>query len=115
MENKQIEVLISAEEIEARIKELAAEINESFKGEEITVICALKGAFIFMADLVRHLTMPLSIEFIELSSYKDGTESGDMQIVKDVGDYIEGKNILFLEDIIDTGNTLEIALNIIKS
>lgn len=101
------EVLIDADEIAARVKELGERISEDFKGQELTIICVLKGGFIFCSDLVRRLNVPTKIEYIMLSSYGSGkVSSGEPKIELDITGSVEGKNILIVEDIIDTGNTV---------
>lgn len=108
-------VLLTEEEIQERVKELGEEINRTYKGESVTVICILRGAAIFMADLVRHLKFPVEIEFMDVSSYGDGTVStGEVRILKDLDDSVEGKDLLIVEDIIDTGNTLSYIVNQLK-
>jgi hypoxanthine phosphoribosyltransferase len=101
------EVLIDADEIAARVKELGERISEDYKGQELTIICVLKGGFIFCSDLVRRLNVPTKIEYIMLSSYGSGkVSSGEPKIELDITGSVEGKNILIVEDIIDTGNTV---------
>jgi hypoxanthine phosphoribosyltransferase len=101
------EVLIDADEISNRIKELGERISEDYKGQELTIICVLKGGFIFCSDLVRRLNVPTKIEYIMLSSYGSGkVSSGEPKIELDITGSVEGKNILIVEDIIDTGNTV---------
>lgn len=100
-------VLVSEKEIKEIIKKLSLEINKDYGDEELTVIVILKGSMIFASDLVRQLKMPVNIEFMRVSSYGTGTSSsGFINIKQDVEDDIEGKNILIIEDIIDSGNTL---------
>lgn len=100
-------ILVSEEEIKEIIKNLSKQINDDYKREELTVIVILKGSLIFASDLIRELNMPVSIEFMRVSSYGSGTSSsGFINIKQDVECDIEGKNILIIEDIIDSGNTL---------
>lgn len=109
-----INVLISEEQIQARIKEVAKELNELYKGEEICVICVLKGAVMFAIDLVKHLDMPLSMEFIRLSSYGHATEtSGKVNAVDIKLPDLNNKNVLIVEDIVDTGLTAKFLLDFI--
>ena len=104
---KQPKVMISAEAIQARVRELGDEIRESYRGKELKVIGVLNGSFIFMADLVRGIGLPLSCDFLGLSSYGESTESsGVVAITKDLKDPIEGADVLIIEDIIDTGLTM---------
>lgn len=99
--------LITAGQIHARIEELAAEIRAEFGDEPVIAVAVLKGSFLFFADLIRHLGSEVQADFVQVSSYGDGTESsGVVQIRKDLDINIEGKNVLIVEDIIDTGATL---------
>lgn len=106
--HKDIEsILVSEEEIKEIVKNLADKINADYKEEELTVLIILKGSMVFASDLIRKLNMPVSIEFMRVSSYGAGTSSsGFINIKQDVECDIEGKNILIIEDIIDSGNTL---------
>ena len=100
-------VLVSKEEIKDIVKNLSQKINSDYGEEELTVIIILKGSMIFASDLIRQLKMPVNIEFMRVSSYGAGTSSsGFINIKQDVEEDIEGKNILIIEDIIDSGNTL---------
>ena len=109
-----IHVLYSQEELQKRIKELAEELNNHFKGEDIFAICVLKGSVMFFTDLVEHLTMPLKMEFIRLSSYGSNySSSGKVKAVNLSLPDINGKNVLIVEDIIDTGHTAKFLLDFI--
>ena len=109
-----IHVLYSQEELQKRIKELAEELNNHFKGEDIFAICVLKGSVMFFTDLVDHLTMPLKMEFIRLSSYGSNySSSGKVKAVNLSLPDINGKNVLIVEDIIDTGHTAKFLLDFI--
>jgi hypoxanthine phosphoribosyltransferase len=109
MENFQPDVLISEEEIAHRIKELGKAISEDFNGEEVTVICVLKGAFMFCSDLIKEISLPVKMEFIALSSYGDGmSSSGNVKMEMDLSGPIANKNVLIVEDIVDTGLTLDV-------
>ena len=100
-------ILVSEEEIKEIIKNLSKKINEDYEGEELTVIVILKGSLIFASDLIRELNMPVSVEFMRVSSYGAGTSSsGFINIKQDVECDVKGKNLLIIEDIIDSGNTL---------
>ena len=103
-----LKVLLSAEQIHNRIAELGAEIDRDYpSGEPVYLIAVLKGAFIFMADLARAMKTPARIEFIGISSYGKGkTSSGQVQLTKDLGAPIEGHHVIIVEDILDTGITL---------
>jgi hypoxanthine phosphoribosyltransferase len=104
----QLEVLISEAEIQRRVQELADEISSDYAGEgELVLVGVLKGAFIFLADLSRRLTIPRSIEFMAVSSYENGDQaSSAVRLVMDLRKNIEGKHVLLVEDIVDTGRTL---------
>ena len=107
MAEETMEVLLSAKQIEERIKELAEAISEDYRDNKILVIGVLKGAVIFLSDLVRHLTIPVEIDFMAVSSYgADTNSSGVVRILKDLEQSITDKEVLIVEDIIDTGLTL---------
>lgn len=109
-----IKILISEEQIQSRIKEIAAELNALYNGEEICVICVLKGAVMFATDLVKNLNMPLSMEFIRLSSYGHATESsGKVNAVDIKLPDLNNKNVLIVEDIVDTGLTAKFLMDFI--
>jgi len=103
-----LEVLLSETEIQRRVQELAEEISRDYAGEDdLVLVGVLKGAFIFLADLSRRLSIPRSIEFMAVSSYEAGDEaSSAVRLVMDLRKNIEGKNVLLVEDIVDTGRTL---------
>jgi hypoxanthine phosphoribosyltransferase len=104
---EKMEVLLTAKQIEERIKELAESISEDYRGTKILVIGVLKGAVIFLSDLVRHLSIPVEIDFMAVSSYgADTNSSGVVRILKDLEQSITDKEVLIVEDIIDTGLTL---------
>lgn len=108
-------VLITAEQIAARVAELGQQISTDYQGRSLLVICVLKGSSLFTADLVRHVDLPLTLDFIGTSSYGESTESsGVVRIVKDVEDSLEGKDVLIIEDIVDTGLTLSYLLNTLR-
>lgn len=101
------EVMISAEAIAERVQEMGASIARDLCDGDLTVVGVLKGSFVFMADLVRAIDRPLTCDFLGLSSYGSATESsGVVAITKDLGDPVEGKHVLVIEDIIDTGLTM---------
>lgn len=107
MKSYRLKPLISAEELQNRVSELAALIDRDYEGKDLVVIGILKGAFIFMSDLVRRLTVPAQLDFVRLASYgKDSFSSGEITITKDVELPIEGRHVLVVEDIVDTGTTL---------
>ncbi len=101
-------VLISREEIAKVVDDLAARISQDYAGKELVVIGVLKGSFIFLADLVRKIDLPIIIDFMSVSSYYGGTKSsGVVKIIKDLDNDIEGKHVLIVEDIVDSGLTLQ--------
>jgi len=105
--NDNIEIFFSAEDIAKRVKELGAEIARDYAGKELVLVCVLKGSCLFMADLMRAIDLPISIDFMAVSSYKDGTVStGDVEIIKDLSNPIRYKHVIIVEDIVDTGLTL---------
>lgn len=107
-----LKVLFSEEQIQKRIKELAAEMNDFYKGEEVYAVCVLKGAVMFAADLVKHLNMPLKMEFIRLSSYGSATvSSGKVNAVDISLPDLNGKNVLIIEDIVDKGLTAKFLMD----
>ena len=102
------EVLISEEEIALRIEALGKAITQDFENEELVVICVLKGAFMFCSDLIKKINRPIKLEFISLSSYGDNTQStGSVRLDMDITGNIEGKNVLIIEDIVDSGLTIK--------
>lgn len=114
--NDQLTVLLSEEEIAERIAELGRKISEQYKGKSVHLICVLKGGVFFMVELAKHITVPVSMDFMCVSSYGDGTKSsGVVKIVKDLDEPVEGKNVLVVEDIIDSGRTLSSLLEILKN
>lgn len=100
------EILLSGEQINEKVKELGAKISQDYKDKDLFVIVILKGSVIFAADLLREISIPVTIDFISVSSYGSGTTSGQVKIIKDLSCSIEGKNVLIIEDILDSGNTL---------
>ena len=101
-------VVFSEKTIRARVKELGAQISTEYAGERLLVVGILRGAFIFMADLIRQLSMPVSVDFMIVSSYGDSkTSSGTVRIIKDVKEDIKDENVLIVEDIVDTGYTYQ--------
>lgn len=108
--------LISETAIRKRVDELAAQISSDYSDKgELVLIGVLKGAFIFLADLSRRLTIPRAVEFIAVSSYGSGSRSGAVRLLMDVRGNIEGKHVLVIEDIVDTGNTLSYLIGILES
>ena len=117
MSDEPPKVLISEIDIERRVGELAAQISDDYADKgEIVLIGVLKGAFILLADLSRRLSIPRSIEFIAVSSYEDGdVPSGAVRLVMDIRSSIAGKHVLIVEDIVDTGHTLDYLIEMLKS
>lgn len=111
---KKLKVLISEEQIQKRVKELGEQINRDYAGKTPVVICMLKGAIVFFSDVVRNLSIPLTMEFVRLSSYRNGTTSGDMEVVTDINIDIEGKDLLIVEDVVDSGKTLSFFMELLK-
>ena len=104
---ERVETLISKEEITNRVQELADQIMKDYDGKELYMVCVLKGGIFFMVDLARKIKGDVLFDFMVVSSYGSGTSSsGHIKIKKDLDGYIEGKNVLIVEDIIDSGNTL---------
>lgn len=103
-----IDQMISAKAIAARVEELASEITQSFKGtDKLIVVGLLRGSFVFIADLVREIDLPVEVDFLEASSYGDATHSSrEVRILKDIRGEIAGRDVLIVEDIVDTGHTL---------
>lgn len=112
-----IDRMISAKKIAARIEALAGEIKEEFSGsEKLVVVGLLRGSFVFIADLVRELDMNVEVDFVETSSYGNAMESSrEVRILKDLRGDIEGRDVLVVEDIVDTGHTLSHVLNLLQS
>lgn len=110
-----VDVLISESAIKKRIQELADDISKDYAGKEVVLICVLKGAVMFMVDLSKELKIPVAFDFMDVSSYNGGTKSsGIVKIVKDLNESIEGKNVLLVEDIIDSGRTLSYLVKVLK-
>ena len=108
MEKLRMRILFSRDEIDRVVREMAEKISRDYEGKDLVVVCVLKGAFMFMADLVRHLKTPCVIDFIRLASYGSGTAtSGKVLVTKDLETPIAGKDVLIVEDIVDTGITLD--------
>lgn len=104
---EKIKVLISEEEVDARIRELGEKISKEYEGKQIHLICVLKGGVFFMCELAKRITVPVSMDFMCVGSYGDGTKSsGVVRLAKDLDESIENKEVLIVEDIIDSGNTL---------
>lgn len=111
----EIQVLISQEEVEKRVKELGGIISKEYVGKVVHLICVLKGGVMFMSDLSKEISVPVTMDFMAVSSYGDETSSsGIVKIVKDLDESIEGKDVIIVEDIIDSGRTLSYLVQILK-
>lgn len=109
-------ILFQEDELKQRVKELGAQITEDYKGKDLVLITVLRGSYIFMADLSRAIDLPCVIDFMSVSSYGKGTtSSGQVQITKDLSEDIAGKDVIVVEDILDSGNTLSYLLEILKA
>ena len=109
-------VLFSEEQLEQRVCELAAQIDRDYAGKEPLLVSVLRGSFVFMADLVRHITLPCTVDFMAVSSYGSGTtSSGQVKIIKDLSEQIEGKDVIVVEDILVSGNTLSYLLKLLEA
>nr|WP_296956017.1 hypoxanthine phosphoribosyltransferase [uncultured Mediterraneibacter sp.] len=110
-----IRVLVPEEEVDARIRELGEKISKDYEGKQIHLICVLKGGVFFMCELAKRITVPVSMDFMCVGSYGDGTKSsGVVRIAKDLDESIEGKDVLIVEDIIDSGNTLYYLMDVLQ-
>lgn len=109
------EVLYSEEQLKARVAELGKQISKDYAGQEVMLLSVLRGAFVFMADLARAIDLPMTLDFMAVSSYGKGTSSsGQVQITKDLTEDISGRHVLIVEDILDSGNTLHYLLKILE-
>ena len=109
-------VLFSEEQLAQRVAEIAAQIAKDYAGKEPLLVSVLRGSFVFMADLVRQITVPCTVDFMAVSSYGSGTtSSGQVKIVKDLSETIEGKDVIVVEDILDSGNTLSYLLKLLEA
>jgi len=99
-------VLFTPEALSERVSEIAAELNRRFAGRPAVVVAVLKGATVFLADLLRRLTFPLSVDFVRIASYGSGTKPGEIRFIKDVELPLEGRDVIVVDDIVDTGGTL---------
>ena len=111
--NPNLNVLIDSERLQARVREMGAEITRDYAGKNLHLLAVLKGACVFLSDLMREIDLPLSLDFIGISSYGASTKSsGEVRITKDLDKSLAGKDVLVVEDIIDTGLTLNYLINI---
>ena len=113
--SEKIRELISEEDVAEKIAEMGAQISKDYEGESVYLLCILKGGVFFTTELAKHITVPVSLDFMSVSSYGGGTtSSGIVRIVKDLDTPIEGQNVLIAEDIIDTGRTLAYLMEHLK-
>ncbi|HXV64726.1 MAG TPA: hypoxanthine phosphoribosyltransferase [Vicinamibacteria bacterium] len=111
-----LDVLITAEQISARIRELGRQISSDYEGKTVHLVCVLKGAYMFAADLARAIDIPVTLDFMAVSSYgKSTSTSGEVQLTKDLDLAIEGKHVIVVEDIADTGLTLNYLLTMLRT
>lgn len=112
---EEVSVLIDEEKLVARVKELADQINQDYKGKTIHLICILKGSVFFTCELAKYITIPLTMDFMSVSSYGDGTSSsGYININQDLTMDIKGREVLIIEDIVDSGRTLSYLTHMLK-
>ena len=109
-----IRVMISEEDVDQRIAEIGQKISEDYAGESVHLICILKGSVFFTCELAKRITVPVTLDFMSVSSYGDGTKSsGIVKIAKDLDESLEGKNVIVIEDIIDSGRTLSYLMDVL--
>ena len=114
--SEKISVMISESEVDERIAKLGEQISKDYAGKTVHMICVLKGGVFFMCELAKKITVPVTMDFMSVSSYGNGTvSSGVVKIVKDLDDPLEGKDVLVVEDIIDSGRTLSHLMDLLKS
>ena len=114
MEDK-IRVLLTEEEVNEKIKKIGEQVSKDYAGKSVHMICVLKGGVFFTCELAKRITVPVSMDFMSVSSYGDGTKSsGVVKIAKDLDETLEGKNVLIVEDIIDSGRTLYYLMDILS-
>ena len=110
-----VDVLLTEEEVDAKIREIAEQINKDYEGKEIHLICVLKGGTFFMCELAKRITVPVSIDFMSVSSYGSDTKSsGVVKIVKDLDEPLKDKEVIVVEDIVDSGRTLSYLLELLQ-
>ena len=112
---EKVRVLLSEEEVDAKIREIGEKISKDYEGKEVHLICVLRGGSFFMCELAKRITVPVSIDFMSVSSYGGDTKScGVVKIVKDLDDTIKGKDVIVIEDIVDSGRTLSYLMEMLK-
>lgn len=116
MRNDIQEVLFSEQQLADKVAELGARISADYEGKNPLVVSVLKGSYVFMADLTRKITIPCNVDFMAVSSYGAGTKTtGEVQIIKDIGSKIDGRHLIIVEDILDSGVTLSFLMKILKA
>ena len=112
---EKVRVLLSEEVVDAKIREIGEKISKDYEGKEVHLICVLRGGSFFMCELAKRITVPVSIDFMSVSSYGGDTKScGVVKIVKDLDDTIKGKDVIVIEDIVDSGRTLSYLMEMLK-
>jgi hypoxanthine phosphoribosyltransferase len=111
------EVLVSREQLQQRVAELGKEITHDYQGEDVLLICILRGGVLFLTDLIREIDLPLEVDFMAVSSYGSGAResSGQVRITLDLGNSLEGKNVILVEDIVDSGRTIASVLGMLAT
>jgi hypoxanthine phosphoribosyltransferase len=114
--NQKPKILIPEVKLQARVAEIAHEISHDYRGRSITAVCILKGSFIFFSDVIRHLDLPLTCEFLAVSSYGSKmVSSGEVKVTLDINEPLEGKHVIVFEDIVDSGLTLSYIMNMLRA
>lgn len=108
-------ILISENEIRDKVEVLGSQISKDYEGEEVVLICVLKGSVVFLADLIRNISIPITIDFLQVESYQGTKQMDTVKIIKDISENIQNKSVLIIEDIIDTGITLNIIIKHLKT
>ena len=112
---ERISVLLSEEEVDAKIQEIGDRISKDYAGRQVHLVCVLKGGSFFMCELAKRITVPVSLDFMSVSSYGSDTKSsGGVKIVKDLDDPIKGKDVIVVEDIVDSGRTLSYLMEMLR-
>ena len=116
MKNDIQEVLFSEQQLADKVKELGARISADYEGKDPLIVSVLKGSYVFMADLTRRISIPCNVDFMAVSSYGAGTKTtGEVQIIKDIGSKIDGRHLIIVEDILDSGVTLSFLMKVLKA
>lgn len=114
VEDQDVRTILSEAELQNGVEEMAARVTQRYEGEPLTIVAVMTGSLVLLADLIRHLSMPVRVSLIQASSYRGGTESGDLWIRDDMMLDVSGRHVLVVDDIFDTGRTLEAVLKCIK-